>query len=236
MKSPWLLPDDFGEQFSISTFPEEGETSKLFLVSTGQSVPPIWITRWAGLYACAHIHTLSQWHLPGSNACIRNRTLCQLQETINHVSLWSLQRYLLIHSLSGQVHSSCCSQKSFVQAAFPLPYPIRARGTKMMPVATKETPPDDLLSSAGTGLTTGEKGQKYSLWSPSPALNCMAIASSGFVKQEQIDRQTGRHLHPVQRCQKSEQKRIPFHPAVFWLQRSVSEPWPAVSLPTEASK
>ena len=34
-----------------------------------------------------------------------------------------------------------------------------------------------------------EKGQKYSLWSPSPALNCMAIASSGFVKQEQIDRQ-----------------------------------------------
>lgn len=100
----------------------------------------------------------SQAQMPASGT-----GLCQLQETINHVSLWSLQRYLLIHSLSGQVHSSCCSQKSFVQAAFPLPYPIRARGTKMMPVATKETPPDDSLSSAGTGLTTGEKGQKYSL-------------------------------------------------------------------------
>lgn len=58
------------------------------------------------------------------------------------------------------------------------------------PWSTEETPLDDLLSSAGTGLTTGEKGQKYSLCSPSPALNCMAIASSGFAKQEQTDRQT----------------------------------------------
>ncbi|KAJ8777237.1 hypothetical protein J1605_014620 [Eschrichtius robustus] len=28
MKAPWLLPDEFGEQFSTPTFPEEGETSE----------------------------------------------------------------------------------------------------------------------------------------------------------------------------------------------------------------
>lgn len=73
----------------------------IFLVPTGQSVP-VYLIHQVGRQACArvHTHTLSHSHLPGSDACITSE-----EGTLHHVSVWSLQRHLLICILAVHLQS-----------------------------------------------------------------------------------------------------------------------------------